>query len=82
MKDTEIIAVENTLTAEETTEFQRLEEIVDKGMKSFVEAGVALMEIREKRLYRAQYKAFEDYLKEKWELQKPMPTDSLLQQKS
>jgi len=70
MKDAEIIKSGDPLAPDEAAEFQRLEQIVDKGMKSFIEAGVALMEIREQRLYRAEYGTFEEYLSVKWETSK------------
>jgi hypothetical protein len=49
------------LTPGDEKDFKRLDKIVSKSAKTFVEASSALYEIRERRLYRAKYKRFEDY---------------------
>ena len=52
-----------------TTEVQRLEvleSVIDAGMQTFVHVGNALLEIRDSRLYRAQFGTFEDYCRERW----------------
>ena len=43
-----------------------LETKISMGMKTFVEVGNALLEIRDNRLYRESHKTFEDYCQEKW----------------
>lgn len=43
-----------------------LEAIIERGLTTFVEVGLALMAIREGRLYRDTHVAFEDYCKERW----------------
>ena len=49
-------------TAKEKAEFKRLDKIVKKGVKGYMEAGAALIEIREKNLWRVgSYKSWEDY---------------------
>lgn len=40
-------------------------------MKAFYEVGNALLQIRDSRLYREQYKTFEEYCREKWNLSRP-----------
>lgn len=55
------------LTTIEINRLERLEEIVSKGMRSFVEVGLALAEIQSSRLYRAQYETFEEYCQERWQ---------------
>lgn len=42
------------------------EAIIDRGLKSFIEVGEALAEIREERLYLEQYSTFEEYCQERW----------------
>ncbi len=42
-----------TLTAEERKEFKRLDRIVRKGVQAFIESGKALIEIQERKLWRA-----------------------------
>ena len=40
--------------------------MIDRGLKSFVEVGPALKEIRDSKLYREQDATFEDYCRERW----------------
>jgi hypothetical protein len=58
---------ELTLTSDEQTELIRLETIIENGRKSFIEVGTALIKIRDSRLYRKDYKTFEEYCKGKWQ---------------
>jgi hypothetical protein len=43
-----------------------LESVIGRGLKSFVEVGLALKEIRDNRLYREQHANFEDYCQRRW----------------
>lgn len=43
-----------------------LESKIQAGQKTFIEVGLALAEIRDSRLYRAQFKTFEEYCQGKW----------------
>lgn len=43
------------------------ESVIEHGMQTFVEVGTALAEIRDDRLYRADFATFEDYCRERWE---------------
>ena len=45
---------------------QELETIIETGLRTFVEVGEALLEIRDRRLYRESHKTFEDYCRERW----------------
>lgn len=54
-----------TLDAEEAEELEKCEAIIDKGWTTFLEVGRALVTIRDKRLYRDHYHAFEDYCRER-----------------
>jgi hypothetical protein len=54
------------LTDVETGRLAELEQIVDRGLKTFVEVGQALSEIRDSRLYRATHRTFEDYCRDRW----------------
>jgi len=56
------------MTAEDKARLQVLENKVRDGMKSFIEVGKALAEIRENKYYREQYKTFEDYCKTEWDM--------------
>src|SRR5690606_9647437 len=46
---------------------EQLEARIERGMNTFVEVGLSLLEIRNRRLYREQgYDKFEDYCRERW----------------
>lgn len=48
-------------------ELQNREQIIEHGKKAFVEVGIALMEIRDRRGYKlAGFHTFEQYCREKW----------------
>ena len=54
------------LTTTEKGELQRHEQVIERGLKTFVDVGSALMAIRDSRLYREKYSTFEDYCRERW----------------
>jgi hypothetical protein len=56
------------LSVVEKSRIEVLEDKVKTGLRTFYEVGSALMEIREGRLYRAKYKTFEEYCREKWDI--------------
>jgi hypothetical protein len=60
--------VDEPLSHAEVQTLQHYEEIITKGVKTFVEVGQALLAIRDQRLYRQEYSSFEDYLRQRWEL--------------
>jgi phage N-6-adenine-methyltransferase len=43
-----------------------LETVIARGLSTFVEVGLALLEIRDSRLYRAAHETFESYCRERW----------------
>src|SRR5262249_16640067 len=49
---------------------QELEVVIERGVKAFIEVGNALLEIREKRLYKEKYPTFEEYLDQRWGLKR------------
>ncbi len=55
------------LTAEQQ-EFSEYEEIIEKGLQTFLDVGIALAKIRDRRYYREQYNSFEAYCFERWGL--------------
>jgi hypothetical protein len=55
------------LSVNERTEFQQLETVIQTGLQTFFEVGNALMEIRDRRLYRESHMTFEDYCNERWQ---------------
>lgn len=56
------------LKTNEEQELKKHETTIKKGLKTFVEVGQALLEIRENKLYRIEYKTFEEYCQEKWQM--------------
>lgn len=59
----------NELTTGEANQLAELETVIERGLQTFIEVGNALWEIREKRLYRAEYATFADYCRQRWGLQ-------------
>ena len=57
---------EQPITLKESARLVELERKIETGMTTFVEVGNALMEIRDSKLYRVEYKTFEAYCREKW----------------
>lgn len=59
----------NAITALAPPEVARLDQLeatIERGLSSFVEVGNALAEIRDGRLYRAEFGTFEEYCRGKW----------------
>jgi hypothetical protein len=54
------------ISIDESKRFIALEVIIEKGKKTFIEVGEALLEIRDSRLYRLAHPTFEDYCVKKW----------------
>lgn len=62
----DLFTLQSTLTRNESMRLDELETTIDAGLKTFVDVGLALMEIRDGRLYRESYGTFEDYCRERW----------------
>jgi hypothetical protein len=56
------------LTPKERALRERLETIVERGIGQFIEVGIALGELRAKRLYRTTHGTFEGYVKDRFGL--------------
>jgi hypothetical protein len=52
--------------AVERQRLDQLEAVIERGVKTFIEVGTALKEIRDSRLYKQQYGTFEEYCKQRW----------------
>lgn len=50
----------------EVSRLAKCEEVIERGLHTFVDVGNALLEIRDNRLYREKYSTFEDYCKDRW----------------
>lgn len=55
-----------SLTPAEIHDLQSCEEIIERGKKTFVEVGLALAEIRERKLYKRDFNTFEAYCQQRW----------------
>jgi hypothetical protein len=64
-KDTSSNTLE-LLSKDEKTKFRECEKVIEKGWNTFVDVGKALTDIRDKRLYRQEFKTFESYCRQKW----------------
>lgn len=54
------------LAVTEQTKLYELEHRIEAGLQTFVDVGLALMEIRDSRLYRATHGTFEEYCGDRW----------------
>jgi hypothetical protein len=54
------------LTLAEQTDLANYEAVIERGLKTFVDVGNALLAIRDARLYRETHGTFEDYCQERW----------------
>ena len=55
-----------TITTDESKQLAALESTIRAGIETFKTVGAALMDIRDDKLYRADYKTFGAYCKVKW----------------
>jgi hypothetical protein len=60
---------DGSLTKNQKKRYVKLEKVIYKGKKTFMEVAGALVEIRDERLYRLEYKTFEEYCAKKWDIQ-------------
>lgn len=56
------------LPADEAHQLTKCERIIGDGFTTFLKVGLALGEVRDSRLYRAEFESFEDYCDKKWSL--------------
>jgi hypothetical protein len=56
------------LTPKERTLKEQLEAVVERGIQQFLEVGLALSELRSKRLYRVTHPSFEAYIRDRFNL--------------
>lgn len=59
-----------SITTSESKRLLELEEVIERGLSTFIQVGEALAEIRDSRLYRVQFSTFEEYCREEWEMSK------------
>lgn len=61
---------EYALTVTEQAELARHEAVIESGLGSFVAVGLALLGIRDAKLYRAGYKTFDAYCRSRWKMER------------
>jgi hypothetical protein len=59
------------LTTFETQALAQHEAVIERGIQTFYEVGTALTDIRDQRLYRAEYGTFEEYAEKRWQMSRP-----------
>lgn len=67
--DEEITEI-SILSSEEKLNLGAYEEIIEKGLKTFIEVGNALFEIKNNKLYRESFTTFEAYCNDRWQLKR------------
>lgn len=60
--------IKSKLTPEEAARLEELEPMIELGIGNFVEVGMALVEISDRRLYRQTHSSFESYCQERWSM--------------
>ena len=58
--------MEEILVESERSELLQHEQVIEHGLKTFVDVGNALLAIRDKRLYRDRWGTFEEYCNDRW----------------
>lgn len=58
--------MDTTLSKPETDTLTTCERIIEAGKQTFLDVGIALLKIRDGRLYRATHKTFEEYCRQRW----------------
>ncbi len=66
------------VTNSDTAELTHLEEVIQRGLDSFLEVGNALALIRDKKLYKANYPTWGDYLRNRWGLNSAQRAQQLI----
>lgn len=64
------VADDAPLTQSEETQLAALEQTIERGLKTFIDVGTALIVVRDMRLYRQRYGTFEEYCQQRWGMQR------------
>ena len=56
----------DTINLTESSRLVQLESVIETGRSTFLEVGAALLEIRDRRLYRVEHNTFAAYCRERW----------------
>lgn len=58
----------DVLTTIESRALAEHEAVIERGIKTFYEVGIALADIRDRKLYRAEHGTFEEYCQQRWQM--------------
>lgn len=59
------------LASDEAARLAEQEAVIERGIKTFYEVGLALADIRDRKLYRVGYGTFEEYAEKRWQMSRP-----------
>jgi N6-adenosine-specific RNA methylase IME4 len=62
--------MDQSLAKTEQHQLKQCEAVIDSGLRTFQEVGNALLQIRDGRLYRVDYKTFEEYCQTRWGMER------------
>lgn len=62
------VHIDTPLTPQEQQDFRRLEELVRDGFSTMEKMAGALREIRQRKLYRKEFRTFDSYVRTKWDM--------------
>lgn len=69
VNDAKSVYPDQVLSKAEVTALEYHENVIEKGLETFIEVGQSLQYIRDNRLYRAEYKSFKEYIEQRWHFQ-------------
>jgi hypothetical protein len=62
------VMFDNLIDKTDNKKLLALEKTIEEGLRTFNEVGTALLMIRDEKLYRGEYKTFEEYCDQKWNI--------------
>jgi hypothetical protein len=69
------LVADTELSLTEKSDFEECEAVIERGLESYVEVGLALARIRDNRFYRATHKDWQSYCRARWDLSKTYAND-------
>jgi hypothetical protein len=66
------------LSKQQQSDLRACEQVIERGLSTFVQVGKALAKIRDERLYKTTHKSFERYCQERWEFSRQRASQLIL----
>ena len=66
------------LSKQQQSDLRACEQVIERGLSTFVQVGKALAKIRDDRLYKTTHKSFERYCQERWEFSRQRASQLIL----